>query len=396
MSTPTAPDGRRPLRLLLVINAMSPGGAERVCSVLANAWASRGDTVSLATYTAPGERSFFALDPAVREIHLGTNGSPGPGLRWLGALGRNVARVRSIRRAIGRTRPDVIVSFMNVTNVLTIAAAHGSGVPVIATEHIDPSQDDIGALWTALRRWVYPHAARLAVLNERVLEYFPADIRRRSVVLPNPVMRPPGPVRSVRPERGSARTIVAMGRMTRQKGFDLLLEAFATIAADHPDWTLEIWGEGPLRGELEARAHAPDLEGRVRLPGRTDDAYAVLAAADLYVLSSRFEGFPMVLCEAMASGLPVLSFDCRTGPREIVRDGIDGVLVPAGDVQELSRELSRLLGDAGTRGALARRAPEILERFGVARVLSRWDEVFQEVLWQVRHRRRSDVPVVFP
>ena len=198
--------------------------------------------------------------------------------------------------------------------------------------------------------------------------------------MPNPVVRPPARPPSPAAAHGGARTVVAMGRMTRQKGFDLLLEAFAARAADHPEWTLEIWGEGPQHGELEARAHAPDLAGRVRFPGRADDAYAVLAAADLYVLSSRYEGFPMVLCEAMASGLPVLSFDCRTGPREIVRDGVDGVLVPPGDVAALATQLGRLMADEGARAALARRAPDILERFGVSRVLSRWDDVFQEVL----------------
>ncbi len=371
---------RRPRRLLLVINAMSAGGAERVCSLLANAWAERGDTVSIATYTAAGTTSFFPLHPAVREVHLGVNGSPGALLGRLGAVGRNLARIRAIRRALHDARPDVVVAFMDVTNVLAILAAQGTGIPVVVTEHIDPSQKSIGPLWTTLRRWTYPHAARLAVLNERVLEYFPDDIRRRSVVLPNPVVRPPEPASPPVGKPDGARTVVAMGRMTRQKGFDLLLEAFASIAARHPAWSLEIWGDGPLRGGLEARAQAPDLMGRVRFPGRTDDAYGVLAAADLYVLSSRYEGFPMVLCEAMASGLPVLSFDCRTGPREIVRDGIDGVLVPAGDVPEFAARMDRLMADPGARDALARRAPEILDRFGVSRVLARWDDLFAAIV----------------
>jgi glycosyltransferase involved in cell wall biosynthesis len=167
-----------------------------------------------------------------------------------------------------------------------------------------------------------------------------------------------------------------MGRMTEQKGFDLLLEAFARVAARHTEWQLEIWGEGPLRSELERVRERWRLSGRARFPGRTEDAYGVLRAADLYVLSSRYEGFPMVLCEAMAVGLPVVAFDCRTGPREIVRDGVDGLLVPAGDIDALARALDRLMGDVEARARLGARAPEVCERFGLARVLALWDQVF--------------------
>ena len=368
--------GRR-RHVLLLIHSLTAGGAERVLSLLANAWAARGDRVTIATLTSGDEEPFFPLAPAVERLGLGVDGSPGPHLRRLGAAGRNVARLRAIRAAIVRTQPDVLMSYMNVTNVLAIAAARGTGVPVVATEHIDPSQDDIGPLWTALRRLAYPHAARIAVLNERVLEYFPGDIRAKCVVVPNPVVPPPAPA----PARGrdeGAPVIVAMGRMTSQKGFDLLLEAFARVAPRHPAWALEIWGEGPLKDALRARAAAlgPAAAQRVRLPGRTADAYGVLRAAGLYVLSSRFEGFPMVLCEAMACGLPVVAFDCRTGPREIVRDGVDGVLVPPADVEALAAALDRLLADAPLRARLGARAGEIVERFSLEKVLARWDEVF--------------------
>ncbi|MGH7726569.1 MAG: glycosyltransferase, partial [Candidatus Eiseniibacteriota bacterium] len=180
-----------PRSILVVINALGPGGAERVATILANAWAERGDRVSVATFTDPGTAPFFELDLRVQPIAMGVNGAPGPFLGRLGALGRNVARVRAIRRAIRESAATHVLSYMNVTNVLAIAGAAGTGVPVVATEHIDPSQDDIGSLWTALRRLAYPHAARLAVLSERVLDYFPPDIRAKSVVVPNPVLPPP-------------------------------------------------------------------------------------------------------------------------------------------------------------------------------------------------------------
>jgi glycosyltransferase involved in cell wall biosynthesis len=172
-----------------------------------------------------------------------------------------------------------------------------------------------------------------------------------------------------------AHQLMAAGRLNRQKGFDLLLPAFATVADSHPDWTLDIFGEGPLRQELEKVVNDLGLRGRVRINVPTDRLGDRMRDASVLVLSSRFEGFPLILLEAMAAGLSVVSFDCPTGPGEIITDEANGLLVPAQSVPEMAAALDRVMSDESLRRRLAAAAPAAVRPYSSQQVGRRWDEL---------------------
>jgi glycosyltransferase involved in cell wall biosynthesis len=177
--------------------------------------------------------------------------------------------------------------------------------------------------------------------------------------------------------------IVSLGRLFPVKGHDILIKAFAQLAARHPQWSLVIWGEGPERPVLEALIHSFGLSGRASIPGSTKQVAACLRQGDLFVLPSRTEGFPNALTEAMACGLPVIATNCGGAIEDIVRNDENGILVPPDDVDALATAMDRIMSNPQERARLAARAPEVAERFSLERVLELWDKAIGQALADV-------------
>ena len=361
-----------PMRITLVISTFAAGGAERVMSAMANYWAEQGEDITLITLSSQSN-DWYKLHPRVKRVGLGvlaTSTHIGQAIR------HNVRRVIWLRLALRRAHPDMVISFLDTTNVLTLMASWGLGIPVIVSERNDPHQQSIGLAWSGLRSLLYRHADSVVVQSCAIRDWALRLPGIKAIyVIPNPV----SPIRNgseqASSRHGSSHTIVAMGRLVRQKGFDILIEAFGRCAAKHSDWSLVILGDGPERASLQTFAADLGIADRVNLAGQFQEPATILKGADLFVLSSRYEGFPNALLEAMACQLPVVSTDCSSGgPRDIIRDGVDGILVPPDDMAALADAMDRLMANPDERRRLGAGALEVIERFSIEKVMTMWDE----------------------
>lgn len=364
-------------RLLFFAPSLGAGGAERVLSILANAWVEQGRAVTVVTLANPAT-DFYALDSRVERV--GLDGLRDSANRWQ-AIRNNLRRLTDLRRTIAARRPDVVFGLGDQANIVARLATVGLGCKLIATEHNDPRRHPIPRAWHGLRRLTYPWVDRVVMLTEGTRRWALSQWPRwRACAIPNPVQLP-APAQT--PEHLAcfgARTVVTLGRLAPQKGHDFLIEAFRRVADSFRDWHLVIYGEGGERSRLEAQIAAAELTERIHLPGTVGDVAGALSAADLFVLSSRYEGFPMALLEAMAMGLPVVSFDCLSGPADIITPGEDGLLVPAENVPALADALSSLMSDELTRQRLGGNARAVAERFSPAAILAQWERLLAEVL----------------
>ena len=375
-------------RITFVIHSLQYGGAERVAALLVNHWAQKGNAVTLVTLDEVDTDS-YAIDPAVKRVALGVM-SHSPTV--IHAVRNNWRRIRCLRQAIAESRPDVVVSFTDKTNIVTLLAARPLPAGVVIAERIDPRRHSIGRIWNGLRQLTYPQCNALVVQTQRVCDFVRPWVKGKPVyVIPNAVPEHSDVVRTPGCDKGeragldqanrnrSTFHVAATGRLTEQKGFDLLIQAFSKIAESHPQWHLEILGEGPLRATLQQLIEETGLSERISLAGWVSEPRGILQRANLFVLSSRYEGFPNSLLEAMACGVPAVGFDCDSGPREIIRDGIDGVLVAEEDVTALANAMSRLMSDSGTRERMGQRAAEVMERFSLERFFRQWDAVLEGI-----------------
>lgn len=356
--------------IAFIISHLGSGGAQRVLSTLANSWVLKGRRVCVITYNDK-DGDFFTLDPAVQRIVIGGVGTSHTLVR---GLIRNIHRIIALRRALRETDAKVIVGFVAGTNVLVVLASLGLGSRVIISERNDPARQSFGWLWDRLRQVLYRYADVVTANSQGSLETMRAYVPEQKLALvPNPLDH-----RTTTASREkTSPTVLTVGRLTHQKAHDVLLEAFAHVSSQAPDWRLAIVGDGKLRGTLHARAERLGISARVDWHGRVSDPFDYYRTTDIFVLVSRYEGIPNALLEAMSCGLPVIVSDASPGPLEFVEHEITGLVVPVDNIPDLVIALERLIDDLPLRRRLGCAARERVAECNLPNVLQVWERVLE-------------------
>ena len=370
---------QRRLRILMLVNSMGKGGAERVAATLCNGWAAYGHRVVICATYFESHDVAYDLRADVEVVFLRDL----PGAAAGSVLPRPVRKLRALRASIRQQRPDVVVSFLTNVNIYAILATRGLGIPLVVSERADPaSASELSLTLRLARALLYRSASAVVAQTASAAERLRTLLWsvRRVAVIPNPV--PPelstSDLRVVHSRK--AGVVVAMGRLAPEKRFDVLIRAFHRAFSADDAWQLKIWGDGPLREELQSLVSTLGLDGRVQLPGITDQPWRALEDAQIFALTSAHEGFPNAMLEAMALGVPCVAVDCPSGPAELSRREGTAILVPPDDLEALATALADLAADEGRRARLGRQASEFVRsRFSLSTVLADWDSLFQEV-----------------
>lgn len=363
------------LRITLFISSLRIGGAERVLSELANAWILKGYDVTLITLAPLTEKPSYPLNHRISLVQL--NQLWEEKSSFLMRLVRILRRVLKLRKALKNSQPDVIVSFVEMANMIAILANLRLTIPLIVCERTNPHYYRIPFLYEKLRNLLYPLASKIITQTFSAASYFPQLPNHQKMIIPNMVRR----FDSCKEETDilkPVQKIVTMGRLCESKDFQTLIHAFSQVILHNPRMLLTIYGEGPERGNLESLVQDLRLSQHVFLPGTIENVQEALCASDLFIFPSRFEGFPNALCEAMAVGLPVIASDC-SGNIDLIKDGVNGRLFPVGDVKQLATLMEELLHDSTQRLKLAQEAAKLPENYSEERILKLWDDGLEEV-----------------
>ena len=361
------PNAARPMRIAMTIHALFGGGAERLMSQLAARWSEAGHEVHLITWSTPDSDQYKVPAEVVRHGLNLLSVSPN---RLRGLLA-NVKRVRMLRRTLRSIQPDRIVSFCDQMNIVTLQAARGMSAPVIISEHSNPAKQQLGRVWESWRSRSYPNCAKCVVLTEEIASYMQRWVSPDCICVIPAAISPP---QSPRPENRSDKTVLAVGRLSREKGFDLLIDAWRKIHEQLPDWQLQIAGAGGQLAELTDQAK--DLPS-IHFLGWVPDAWPLYQQATMFVLPSRYEGFPVALVEALSQGCPAIATRCteatQTPPLSTALK-----LVDTESSEQLAAAILELSKNADLRNEFAAASVPATIEFNWEHVGILWDRLLQD------------------
>lgn len=352
------------MRIDFVIGGLKAGGAERVVSVLANYFSDKNHTVRVITFNDPDD---YELNPAINRIKFHKKGL----IRYTILRGFFSFLFFYFKKS---NRPDVICSHIDLMGYATIIPARLYGIKLTVSEHSNHQNEKITLPKRFLWNFLYRYPDAVTILTKFDLPFF-ENKNKNVVVMPNPCSFEP--IDDLTLER--EKIILAVGDLNRyyHKGFDNLIDVVTSIFKNNSEWHLKIVGDGKEGKKiLENQIKKNGIENRVTFTGFRKDVHEIMKESEIFVLSSKSEGLPMVLLEAMSQGMVCVSYDCISGPSEIITNNVDGILVKDQDKNEMINQLGNLVNNQQLRERIRSNTPKSLEKFSLEKVGSKWEELF--------------------
>ncbi len=348
------------MKMVFVVYYMTFGGIERQITQLANEMSHRGHDVSVVSLVK--NNTCYPISEQVNYMHIEERGKAKIAI---------LNRYLNLRKYLKKVKPDITVNFMLQSAYFCAFMKKKYTGTVLYSERGFPNAYFYSLSLRFVRYLAMKRIDKFVFQTEGAQKCFSLDIQKRSMVIPNPVfIKKDEYKRPLSPQK----VIMNIGRLSIQKNHKLLIEAFQKVSENYPDYILKIYGEGELEEELSCLIKDRHLSDRIKLMGTTNDIYARLLEAELFVLSSDFEGIPNVLIEAMALGIPCISTDCEPGgARELISHGVDGIIVERDSKNELAKAICKMLDDKEMANELGRNAAINIQRYAPEIIYDKWE-----------------------
>ena len=358
------------MKLLFCSSSMGKGGAERVISILSNNLV-KNNEVSILINT--DKNIAYKLNKNINIISLDKK-------YYKNNLIRNIYRIFRAKRVLRKERPDIIVSFLPMPSFRILIANKKTKIPIIVSDRNDPKQEYASKLNNLLMNWLYPTANGFVFQTNAQKGYFNKEIQKNSTVILNPIKDEFLEIQNV-DIKNRENTIINIGRLVPQKNQKTLINAFANISKKYPNYKLKIFGEGPLREDLENQIEDLGMNNKIELCGVTDNIKEELEKSKIFVLSSNYEGMPNSLIEAMAVGCAAISTDCPCGgPRELIDNMKNGILISVAEEKELEENMEKLIENEEKIEELGKNSKNIIESLKTEIIIKKWKEYIQQVI----------------
>lgn len=352
------------MKIIFLVASLGSGGAERVVSLLSNRLVERGHNIEIVCLKY--NDVYYKLNQGVNVVLA------------MQQTKNRLTEILWLRKYIKKGKPDVVIPFTEGVYCFTILALLGTGIPIIASERLDPAS--MSTIRKVLKRLLLPYVDWMVVQTQGIKEYFPKSIQNKTTVIFNPVNDDVfKPSSAITEKAGKLNRLISVGRLYPQKNQQMMVRAFARVANLFPEWQLVIYGEGPLRAELEDLVSSLCLQDRVLLPGRTENVIEELRKSQIFCLSSYYEGMSNAMIEAICVGLPIVTTKV-SGTENLINDGENGFLIENNNEVSFAEKIAELMSSSILRKRMSVNNQQFVRLFNIDNIINEWIQLINKVI----------------